>query len=104
MISDVPERPGLVIPPSTEKLPKPGERTASAEQNWPQDPDALKKQKKAQVEEAREKYCVEGQWSDKNNIDEFTKDTGDRARCPSKLGESVKKAIAGSDRPDNPDN
>jgi hypothetical protein len=96
--ADVPERPALVLPPSTDRLPAPGERTA-AQQNWPQDPDQLKKQKQAKAAEDREKYCVEGQWKKKGDIDEFNKDTGVTPRCPSKLGETVNKAIANSDTP-----
>ncbi len=89
----------LVLPPSTDALPKPGSETAASGQNWPKDPDQLKKEKKAADAAAREKYCVEGQWNQKNNIDEFNKDIGQQARCPSKLGETINKAIANTDTP-----
>jgi hypothetical protein len=63
---DVPKRAGIVIPPSTDKLPEPGTRTAAAgEQNWPQDPDKLKKNKEEQEAAAHEKYCREGDWAER---------------------------------------
>lgn len=97
---DLPERPGLVVPPSTEKLPEPGTHTASvAQQNWPQDPDQIKKRKEADAIAAEEKYCAEGDWSAKANITEFEKNTGREARCPSKLGKAINKNIAKSDTP-----
>jgi hypothetical protein len=95
---DLPERPTLVMPPAAAAatLPQPGERTA-ATQNWPVDPDQEKK-KKAEVDAAaREKYCREGDWSNKGGITEFEKNTGREARCPSKLGESLSKSIGGGE-------
>jgi len=93
---DLPERPGLVVPPSVAGLPKPGERSQAA-QNWPADPDEQKK-KKAELEvEAKEKYCREGDWSDKAGIREFEKNTGREARCSSKVGEALSKSIGGGE-------
>ena len=41
---DLPERAGLVVPPSTDTLPPPGTQTAAAApQNWPDDQDKRKK-------------------------------------------------------------
>ena len=93
---DLPERPGLVIPPSNSNLPQPGDRTAGA-QNWPVDPDQEKK-KKAEVDAAaREKYCREGDWGNKGGITEFDKNVGREARCPSKLGDALSKSIGGGE-------
>jgi hypothetical protein len=92
---DLPERPGLVVPPSTASLPAPGERTAAAGQNWPLDKDQLKKQKDVADAEARDKYCREGDWSKKAGICEFEKDVGREARCSSKLGDAISKSLGG---------
>jgi hypothetical protein len=93
---DVPKRAGIVIPPSTDKLPEPGTRTAAAgEQNWPQDPDKLKKNKEEQEAAAHEKYCREGDWSGKAGVTEFNKNIGVEARCPSRLGKAVSKSLGG---------
>jgi hypothetical protein len=96
---DLPERPGLVVPPSTERLPTPGTQTANGPQNWPQDPDQLKKRKEADAIAAEEKYCAEGDWSNKANIIEFEKNVGREPRCASKLGKAINKSIAKSDTP-----
>lgn len=96
---DLPERPGLVVPPSVEKLPAPGTQTAAASQNWPQDPDQLKKRQAAEAQAAEEKYCAEGEWGEKASISEFNKNVGQEARCPSKLGKAINNSIAKSDTP-----
>lgn len=96
--SDLPERPGIVVPPSTASLPQPGERTGTAGENWPVDPDQQKKSEAEAKAAAREKYCAEGDWKGKGGITEYEKDTGRQARCPSKLGESITKQFGG--RPD----
>lgn len=98
---DLPERPGLVMPPSAAaaagSLPPPGERTAGAAQNWPVDPDLQKKKKSEQEAEAREKYCREGDWSGKGGIAEYEKSIGNQERCPSKIGEAVTKSLGGGE-------
>jgi hypothetical protein len=95
---DLPERQGLVLPPAnaTASLPQPGERAAGA-QNWPVDPDQEKKKKVEADAAAREKYCREGDWSNKGGITEFEKNTGREARCPSKIGEALSKSIGGGE-------
>lgn len=95
---DLPERPGLVVPPSTETLPPPGTHTASASpgaQNWPDDPDKRKKRETEEKAAAEEKYCKEGRWDDKANITEFNKNVGVEARCPSLLGKALSKSLGG---------
>jgi hypothetical protein len=95
--TDLPERPGLVMPPSNAAmtLPEPGERTSANSQNWPADPDLLKKQKEEEETAAREKYCREGDWSGKGGITEFEKNTGRQARCSSKIGDAISKSVGG---------
>ncbi|NJM34372.1 MAG: hypothetical protein HC850_06295 [Rhodomicrobium sp.] len=93
---DAPEHSGLVMPPTTESLPQPGTQTAAVkpnEQNWPQDPDKLRKRKAEEEAAAREAYCRDGKWKDKADINEFNKDAGQEARCPSKLGETIAKNL-----------
>jgi hypothetical protein len=96
---DLPERPGLVMPPAAAagRLPPPGDRAASGTQNWPTDPDQTKKQKAEADAAAREKYCREGDWSNKGGISEFDKNTGREARCPSKIGEAITKSFGGGE-------
>jgi hypothetical protein len=81
---NLPERAPLVLPPST-SLPEPGERspqvaTANGQQ-WPQDPDQLKKEQADAAEAARQEYCRTGNWSANAGIDDFRKNTGLEARC-----------------------
>lgn len=96
---DVPERAGLVIPPSTDKLPKPGETTtaSASAQNWPVDAEVEKKRKEEAEAAAYEEYCKNGKWNG-GNIDEFEKNLGDDQRgqrCPSRLTKAISKALGG---------
>jgi hypothetical protein len=95
---DVPERSGIVIPPSTDKLPEPGTRTAAADrpQSWPQDPDLTKAEREKQEAEAYEKYCREGKWEG-GGISEFDKAIGVEERCPSKVGQAISKSVGGGE-------
>lgn len=94
--ADLPERTGLIVPPSTESLPPPGTQTAaSAKQNWPNDPDKTKKRAAEEKAAAEEKYCREGNWDSKANIDEFNKNIGVEPRCSSKLGTALSKSLGG---------
>ena len=92
---DLPERGGLVMPPSTEALPSPGTQTAAAAQNWPDDPDKRKKREAEEKAAAEEQYCREGRWDTKANISEFDKSVGREARCPSQLGKAISKSVGG---------
>lgn len=97
---DLPERSGIVIPPSTDQLPEPGTRTAAADpsQNWPQDPDLTKAEREKREAEARDEYCRQGKWADNNNISEFEKDTGgEEQRCASTVGKAISKAFGGGE-------
>lgn len=96
---DIPERPGLVVPPSTEALPPPVDsRLAANQQNWPDDPDRRAKREAEEKAAAQEKYCKEGDWSQKADIKEFEQSTGNseaKGRCPSVLGEALNKQLGG---------
>jgi hypothetical protein len=92
---DLPERAGLVVPPSTAALPAPGTQTAAASQEWPNDPDKRKKREAEEQEAAREQYCREGNWKGDAGIDEFNKNIGEQQRCQSKLGEALNKSFGG---------
>lgn len=98
---DLPERAGIVVPPSTEKLPEPGTRSAAATaaQNWPQDPDQIKKRKAEEDAAAQEKYCNEGDWGPKADISEFDKNIGKQPRCASKLGKAISKNLNSGNAP-----
>jgi hypothetical protein len=92
---DLPERSGLVMPPSTDRLPEPGTHTASAGKPWPADPDQLKKQRAAELAQAEEDYCKNGKWPEKMDITEFNKAVGREPRCQSSVGKALSKAIGG---------
>jgi len=93
---DLEEKPPLVVPPSTESLPKPGERqVAAAEEQWPEDPDLIAKRQAAQAEAEREEYCREGDWSGEGGIEEFDKALGREQRCPSQIGKALGEALSG---------
>jgi hypothetical protein len=93
---DLPERAGLVVPPSTEALPEPGTKTAAAAaQNWPDDVDKRKKREAEEKAAAEEKYCREGNWDNKANISEFNKNVGVEQRCQSQLGKALSKSLGG---------
>lgn len=94
---DLEENPPLVVPPSTESLPEPGERkTAAAEEQWPEDPDVIAKRKAEKAEKEREEYCEHGDWSGDAGIEEFNKNMGREQRCPSKLGKALSEALGSS--------
>jgi hypothetical protein len=82
---DLPDRPSIVLPPSTDKLPEPGPRPVAAtdQQQWPADPDQTKKSDEARAKEDYERYCREGDWSGKAGIEEYNKMTGMQRRCRS---------------------
>jgi len=95
---DLEEKPPLVVPPDTKKLPKPGERkVAAAEEQWPEDPDLIAKKKAEKAEAERERYCREGDWSGEGGIEEFRKTLGKEQRCPSQLGKAISEALGGGE-------
>lgn len=95
---DLEEKPPLVVPPDTQRLPKPGERqVAAAEEEWPEDPDIIAAKKAETAEKERERYCREGDWSDEGGIEEFRKALGQEQRCPSQLGKAISESLGGGE-------
>ncbi|MDX2266387.1 MAG: hypothetical protein NW215_15610 [Hyphomicrobiales bacterium] len=80
---DVPERAGIVIPPSKDRLPEPGARpvAAATPAAWPNDPDLARKTAEREAAEKELKYCREGDWSGKGGIEEFNRTTNRDPRC-----------------------
>ncbi len=81
----------LVIPPDVKRLPDPekAEATATAQQNWPDDPDLKAKRLAKLKKEAKEKKAREIDYSDKSDIDEFEKITGQEPRGQGIFGEGL---------------
>jgi hypothetical protein len=94
---NLPERSGLVLPPSTDTLPPPGTHTAAVapREAWPQDKDQLRKKRAEELAAAEQAYCKDGQWPDKLDITEFNKATGREPRCQSNFGKALSKAVGG---------
>lgn len=87
---DVPTRAPLVLPP-TNNLPPPGEQTAAAAPNWPNDPNQQIEQAEAERKRKQEEYYQKGDWSGKGGIDEFNKLMDPLERRPGLFGgEKVK--------------
>ena len=70
----VPERAPLVLPPNRARLPEPEPTVAAApRENWPNDPDLVRKQEVKQAEIKKKEYIDHGDWSKNAGIDEFEK-------------------------------
>lgn len=71
----VPDRAPLILPPDRARLPQPQENTSVAvqQQNWPNDPDALKKSAEEEAVKKQKEYEDKGDWSKNAGIDEFEK-------------------------------
>ncbi len=72
----VPDRAPLLIPPDRARLPEPVASTvatAAAPQNWPRDPDLVRKAEADGVDQKRKEYEDKGNWSKNAGIDEFEK-------------------------------
>ena len=93
---DLPDRGPLVLPPKSADLPAPGQAPQPvANRQWPVDPVDAKKEAAKLAAEKKEKYCRDGDWSGKGNIDEFNKAAGQQPRCRPKW---VEKAIGSDDQ------
>jgi hypothetical protein len=93
---DLEERPPLVLPPDTQRLPEPGTRTAAVDQQvWPDDPDQRAKREAELAEQQRREYCERGDWSGQGNIEEFNRSIGRQERCQTTLGEAFSRGLAG---------
>ncbi|MGE0701823.1 MAG: hypothetical protein AB7O57_22180 [Hyphomicrobiaceae bacterium] len=59
----------LVLPPSTERLPQPGEFAAAepapTDPAWPNDREKARGDSEAKKKQAQEAYCRDGNWKDK---------------------------------------
>ena len=78
--------PPLVVPPKMAGLPKPGARAklaANTDQNWPLDPDEMKKQAEYAKCLKALKYRREGNWDpNKGDLEDFEKNMDPLARAP----------------------
>ncbi|MDX2156817.1 MAG: hypothetical protein SFW09_09930 [Hyphomicrobiaceae bacterium] len=80
----------LVLPPSGQSLPAPGELTANAppppaatNEAWPQDPDQKKLASADAKKQQQDSYCQDGNWKKKAHKDEIGADEGPHGRCNS---------------------
>lgn len=72
----VPDRAPLLLPPDRVRLPEPEtvqQASTAPQQNWPTDPDELRKSQASEEEKKQKKYEEEGNWDQKADIDEFEK-------------------------------
>lgn len=70
----VPDRAPLLIPPDRTRLPEPAPQVATARpENWPTDPDSVRKAEASEAEKKQREYEEKGDWSKKADIDEFEK-------------------------------
>jgi len=70
----VPDRAPLLIPPDRARIPEPTQSTATAPpQNWPSDPDVVRKADAAEADKKQKEYEDKGDWSKKAGADEFEK-------------------------------
>jgi hypothetical protein len=87
-------RPGLVLPPSTDRLPVPGDDVTTGSAAWPVDPDQAKKVDRATLEAQQKAVC------DKAALDEKVRKTATSVEGP--LGPcdpSVLRGMFGASNP-----
>lgn len=82
----VDKNPPLVVPPKMAALPEPGARAKAAagqDQNWPLDPDEMKKQAEYAKCIKALKYRKDGNWDlKKGDLEDFEKNQDPLARNP----------------------
>jgi hypothetical protein len=65
----------LVLPPTADRLPEPGEGGAPAPvqtaEAWPNDPDKRRAQGEAAKKQAQAEYCRDGNWKEKALVDDL---------------------------------
>ncbi len=82
----------LVMPPSTQRLPQPGEAStpakpvASADPAWPKDPDQNRVTAAAQKKAAHDEYCRDGNWKERSKDNDFGGRSGPQGACGSIFG------------------
>ncbi len=88
----------LVLPPSSERLPEPGQGDApppmQTAQAWPNDPDKQKAADGAAKKKAQDDYCRDGNWKEKALGDDMAAKNGPNGSCGS-LFSTISKTILG---------
>lgn len=81
----VAQRAPLVLPPTTERLPEPGENPGAAPvqtaQAWPNDPDKQRASDADAKKKAQTAYCKDGNWKEKAMGDEEAAAMGPNGSC-----------------------
>lgn len=101
MDAKVPDRAPLVLPPKRD-LPEPGtRRQAAIPSNWPNDADAIRKEKAAEEKRSR-KSCPEVDFKSKSSIEQFDEITDPLRRCKGFLGKkaTIQDSSRGDGSPD----
>ncbi|MGD9803022.1 MAG: hypothetical protein AB7E81_12330 [Hyphomicrobiaceae bacterium] len=87
----------LVLPPTAERLPEPGENGAAAPvqtaQAWPNDPDKQRADKETAKKQAQAEYCRDGSWKEKAMGDDLSVQ-GPEGTCGS-IFSAVSKTLFG---------
>ena len=88
-------RHALVVPPDIQALPAPGSGNAGTQgaQNWPQDPEELKRARAAQEKRNIAKYCDDRDWWERSKPEEFNRKTHNGDLCQSSLGKKLTKGL-----------
>lgn len=79
----------LVMPPSTQRLPEPGETpapaaaAASADPAWPKDPDQQRVASAARKKTEHDQYCRDGNWKERAKDNDFGGRSGPQGTCGS---------------------
>jgi len=88
----------LVLPPSSERLPEPGENSAPAPvqtaQAWPNDPDKQRAANAAAKKQAQADYCKDGNWKEKALADDLALAKGPNGSCGS-IFSTISKTLFG---------
>jgi len=88
----------LVLPPTKERLPEPGEvRSVAAAQPaeaWPNDPDKRRAESEASKKQARAEYCKDGNWKEKALGDDLALSNAPGGSCGS-IFSTISKTILG---------
>ncbi|MGE0767376.1 MAG: hypothetical protein AB7L90_12990 [Hyphomicrobiaceae bacterium] len=83
------QRAPLVLPPSTERLPEPGESVAppapvqTAQAAWPNDPDKQRVASESAKNKAQADYCRDGNWKERAMGDDLAASQGPNGSCGS---------------------
>lgn len=91
----------LVLPPTTERLPEPGEYASAepaavADPAWPNDPDKSKVSSEQAKKQAQEKYCRDGNWKERAMGDEEKAASGPDGSCSGNIFSAIGKGLFGN--------